>query len=104
MYRRDFNYKDIDWISWTMFHNAESRENKFVETIHDCFFHQHNLQNSRRRGNDEMSLIDLIFTDESMQVSDVVHHAPLGRSDHDVITFNFNCYLDYSREINLRQS
>ena len=33
----------------------------------------------------------------STLVSDIVHHPPLGKSDHDVITFNFNCYLDYSK-------
>ena len=32
-----------------------------------------------------------------MQVSDVHHQSPLGRSDHDVIRFSFNCYLDYSK-------
>ena len=47
--------------------------------------------------NDEPSLIDLIFTDEAMEISDIAHHAPLGKSDHNVITFNFNCYLDYSK-------
>jgi ribonuclease P/MRP protein subunit RPP40 len=93
----DFNYKDVNWISWTTFHNDESKESKFIETIRDCYLHQHNEENSRRRGNDEPSLIDLIFTDEALQVSDVTHHAPLGKSDHDVITFNFNCYLDYSK-------
>ena len=32
-----------------------------------------------------------------MQVSDIAHHAPLGKSDHSVITFKFNCYLDYTK-------
>ena len=32
-----------------------------------------------------------------MQVSDIAHHTPLGKSDHNVITFKFNCYLDYSK-------
>ena len=49
------------------------------------------------RGNDKPSLIDLIFSDELMQVSNVEHHAPLGKSDHNVITFKFHCYLDYSK-------
>ena len=31
-----------------------------------------------------------------MQVVEVVHHAPLGKSGHDVITLKFNCYLDNS--------
>ena len=92
----DFNFKDINWTSWSTFHNDDSKEQTFIETIRDCFFHQHNLENSRRRGNDQPSLIDLIFTDESMQVSDVHHQAPLGKSDHNVIPFKFNCYLDCS--------
>ena len=91
----DFNFKDINWVSWTTFHNENSKEAKFIEAARDCYLYQHNLLNSRRRGNDDPSLIDLIFSDESMQVSDVEHHAPLGKSDHDVITFNFNCYMDY---------
>ena len=46
----------------------------------------HNAEVSRRRGNDEPSNIDLIFTDEALQVSDIVYQPPLGKSDHDVIT------------------
>ena len=34
-----------------------------------------------------------------MQVSEIAHHAPLGKSDHDVNTFNFHCYLDNSKPI-----
>ena len=97
MYRCDFNYRDINWHSWSTFHNEESKEPAFIETINDCYFNQHNLENSRRRGNDEPSLIDLVFTDGSMQVSDVHHQAPLGKSDHNALTFKFNCYLDYSK-------
>ena len=36
-----------------------------------------------------------IFIIESMQVSDISHHAPLGKSDHSLITFDFHCYLDF---------
>ena len=86
----DFNFPDINWDSWTSPHSEVSKEYKFIETIRDCFFHQHNLENSRRRGNDEPSLIDLIFTDELMHISNVCHPSPLGKSDHNVITFNFN--------------
>ena len=32
-----------------------------------------------------------------MQVSDIEYHAPLGKSDHCVITFKYHCYLDYSQ-------
>ena len=93
----DFNYKDINWVSCTTPHNEESKEHEFIETVRDCYLHQHNLENSRHRGNDEPSLLDLVLTDESMQVTEVLHQAPLGKSDHNVITFQFNCYLDYSK-------
>ena len=72
-------------------------ENKFIETIHDCYLHQHIQDSTRRHGNDEPSSIDLLFTDEIMQVSDIVNHALPGKSEHSVITFKFNCYLDYSK-------
>ena len=31
-----------------------------------------------------------------MQVFDVSHNRPLGKSDHSVITFNYHCYLGYA--------
>ena len=92
----DFNFKDINLFSWTTFHNTESKEDKFIETARECYLHQHNQQVSRSRGNVDPSLIDFVFTDKAMQVSDVEHHLPLGKSDHNVITFKFHCYLDYA--------
>ena len=38
----DFNFKDINWVSWTTFHNTESKEAKFIETARECYLHQHN--------------------------------------------------------------
>ena len=93
----DFNYRDINWQSWTTFHGEESKEYKFIETVRDCYLYQHIEKPTRKRGNDEPSMIDLLLTDEEMQVSDAVHHAPLGNSDHCVITFKYHCYLQFSK-------
>ena len=90
-----FNFRHINWESQTTFHNENSKEAKFNETIRDCYLHQHNQRNSRIRSDDEHFLIDLIFMDEAMQISDIAHHTPVGKSDHNVITFKFNCYLGY---------
>ena len=49
------------------------------------------------RSNDNPSLIDLVLTNEVIQVKDIQYHAPLGKSDHCVITFKYHCYLDYSQ-------
>ena len=48
----DFNYKDINWTSWTTPHGAESKEQKFIDTIRNCYFYQHIQQETRRRGRD----------------------------------------------------
>ena len=32
-----------------------------------------------------------------MQVSDIIHNPPLGKSDHDVLTFDFHCYVDFTK-------
>ena len=92
----DFNFRDIDWSTGSTPHNELSKESKFIEATRDGFLYQHVVKPTRRRGNDEPSVLDLILTDESMQVSDIAHHAPLGKSDHSVITFKFHCYLDYT--------
>ena len=52
-------------------------------------------QTTKRRGNADPSRLELILTDESMQVSEISHHAPVGKSDHGLITFDFHCYLDF---------
>ena len=93
----DFNYGGINWSSWTTRHGTEGTEAKFIEAIKDCFLHQHIDIPTRRRGDDTPSQLDLILTDEEMQVSDVKHLAPLGKSDHSVIVFDFCSYIDYSK-------
>ena len=93
----DFNYRGINWSSWTTTEGSESTEASFLDTVKDCFYHQHIDKPTRKRGNDTPSQLDLIFTDEEMQVADVQHFAPLGKSDHSVILFNFCSYIDYSK-------
>ena len=92
----DFNYKKINWKSWTSPGDEDTYEFAFIEGIRDCFLHQHIEEPTRRRGNDEPSLLDLVLTNEDTQVSNLKHRAPLGKSDHDVILFDFHCYLNYS--------
>ena len=36
-----------------------------------------------------------MLTNEVMQALDIEYHAPLGKSNHCVITFKYHCYLDY---------
>ena len=51
----DFNFKNINWSSWTTPHCEDSVESTFIEAVRDCYFHQHVEQATRRRGNDDPS-------------------------------------------------
>ena len=78
-------------------HNEENKEAQFIETIRDCYLYKHLLKPTRSRSTDDSSLIDLVLTNEVMQVSNIEYHAPLSKSDHCVTTFKYHCCLDYSQ-------
>ena len=67
------------------------------ETLRDSFLYQHVEKPTRRRGNDEPSLLDLVLTNEAMQVSNLCHVSPLGKSDHDILVFDYQAYLDFTK-------
>ena len=90
----DFNYKDINWENWSTPHDDIKEDEKFLEALRDTFLFQHVDEPTRARGTDEPSLIDLILTNEEEQVSNITYLAPLGRSDHSVLSFTFDCYFE----------
>ena len=59
----DFNYREIDWENES---SDEKNEHltTFINTVQDCFLHQHVTENTRFRLGEEPSLLDLIFTNE----------------------------------------
>ena len=44
-----------------------------------------------------MKLSYWISASEELQVADIVYNAPLGKSNHSVIGFRYNCYLDFTK-------
>ena len=93
----DFNFRNINWLIWATPHNEESKGVQFIEIICDCYLYQQLLGPTRCRSTDNSSLIDLVLTNEVMQVREIEYHAPIGKSDHCVINFKYHCYLDYSQ-------
>ena len=89
----DFNFH-INWHQWSTPFSSRSKEELFLETLRNSFLYQHVLEPTRRRGTNEPSTLDLVLTSEENQVSDLTYHAPLGKSDHSILSFNFNCYLN----------
>ena len=52
-------------------------EDKFIETLENCFLHQHILSLTRCRGNTTPHSMDLVLYNEEEMVSEIKHLAPL---------------------------
>ena len=72
-------------------------EDKFIETLDNCFLHQHILLPTRCRGNTTPHILDLVLSNEEEMLSEIKHLSPLGSSDHQVISFKYTCYDDWSK-------
>ena len=89
----DFNYKDINWQTWSPNKgNTQSEEFKFIECLRDNYLFQHVNKPTRGRGADTPHLLDLIMTNVEEMITDIDHLSPLGKSDHSVLSLKINCY------------
>ena len=57
--------------------------------------YNHVFSPTRFRSGNKPSLLDLVFTNEELMIDGLLVDAPLGRSDHAVIRFNYICYGTY---------
>ena len=49
---------------------------------------------TRHRNSQRPSLLDLVFTFNSNSIQSIQHHSPLGSSDHDCLTWQYECLLE----------
>ena len=87
----DINYRNIDWENWLYPENDEdsdevTEEQALVETTRDCFMMQHITEVTRARGNNRGSVLDLLFTWDYEIINDIGIEAPIGKSDHALIS------------------
>ena len=88
----DFNLPKIEWETLTCrTSNNDDFHVKFIECIRDCYLFQHVTEATRVRGNNDPSVLDLIFSNEEDMVSNLTFEAPLGKSDHSVLCFSVKC-------------
>ena len=85
----DFNYKEIDWESWSTSKSENSEEQAFINCIQDIYWFQHVTSPTRYRTDHEPSTLDLVFTNEESMIEQISYQSPLGKSDHSVL------YLKY---------
>ena len=93
----DINLKNIIWecigtaVGICDSSDPNLFDNQFLECLQDCFFFQHVYENTRQRGSDAPSLLDLVITNEENLINKLEFLAPLGKSDHSVLSFDIVC-------------
>ena len=87
----DFNYPKLNWDGSDIYNQDDDKENKesmFIESLRDAFLIQNVSRPTRNREAQKANILDLILTNEDDLISPVEHSDPLGRSDHQVLTFH----------------
>ena len=93
----DLNLKEINWEYFSApGTNLKDYNHRFIKCIRDSFLFQHVTENTRQRGNDTPSCLDLVFTSEEHMIKGLEYMAPLGRSDHSIIKFEIPCKMEKS--------
>ena len=86
----DFNFPSIDWNTFSTSQSNFSASHAFLHFIQENALNQYVTRPTRHRQDQRSSLLDLILTTNNITASGVTHLPPLGRSDHDLITFSLD--------------
>ena len=86
LFAGDFNYPHIDWNTYEHRGTENDKEFLFIETLRDCYLTQHIMKPTRGRGDNNPSILDLVLTNNENIINNIDHQAPLGKSDHSVLT------------------
>ena len=87
----DFNFPHINWELEQPYSTAGNAAVKFLDTVKDNFLFQHVRTPTRSRSYSTPSILDLVLTRDENIIEQMSIEAPLGRSDHSVITFKLYC-------------
>ncbi|CAC5395016.1 unnamed protein product [Mytilus coruscus] len=82
----DFNFPDINWETWSA---KDSFSTNFLECVRDCYYQQMVDKPTRYRIN------QLVLVNDKNFIHNSEYQDPIGDSDHNVLGFNFKCYLTY---------
>ena len=86
----DFNFRDINWKEESCNKSDDHAASKFLECIQVNNLTQHVNSPTHHRALQTPTLIDLILSNESELVQNVVSCSPLGNSHHSVLCFNLD--------------
>ena len=92
----DFNYPQIDWHAGKVEGSDDSCQVWFYEIVQDLFWIQYVDFPTRFRVDQIPSQLDLVFTNQEYAIDEIKSSAPLGKSDHMVLTWNYQLHSHFS--------
>ena len=101
----DFNQPDVNWETESAkFQSRNELEPNdactFLNFFHDTYLFQHVQSPTHFRSDQRPTLIDLILSSEEGMVQNLHQKAPVGKSHHQVLCFDFVCYSQLSHDMN----
>ena len=94
----DFNLKHIDWtLSSPIGKSPNSYEQQIINCSLDNYLSQHCIEPTRVRAGNESSLLDLIFVKDESIIHSLDYEAPLGKSDHVLISLSLSTMLSRNK-------
>lgn len=78
----DFNCREVDWDSKDAGLNQRSWGSRLLELVTENLLTQHVKESTRMRGTNEPSRLDLIFTKDPHEISEINYLCAVGKSDH----------------------
>ena len=98
----DFN-SNIDWENMEVKSNSNMWDKNVVKFMQDFFLHQHIQYFTRKRGLEEPSILDLVFTRQKDDVNNIMYRPPAGMSDHVLLEYSFLVTYDVIIEENYKK-
>ena len=94
----DFNLKHIDWTLLSPIGKSpNSYEQQIINCSLDHYLSQHCFEPTRVRAGNESSLLDLIFVKDESIIHSLDYEAPLGKSDHVLISLTLSTMLSRNK-------
>ena len=84
----DFN-SNIMWDSMEANGTQSYWDTMLLDVAQEFFLYQHITETTRKRGTDEPSLLDLVFTRHKEDIEEITYNPPIGKSDHVLLEFDF---------------
>ncbi|GAA50640.1 hypothetical protein CLF_104843 [Clonorchis sinensis] len=94
----DFNAPKAPWMEFQCVGSSGPFAAALTEVVQQSAWTQHVISPTRYRAGQQLSLLDLVITNGRHLVDQVIIHAPLGHSDHCVLTFDYRTIVQKIHE------